>query len=97
MRQAYAPADPPGLRPEGLGAEGSAQSRQGEEELCPWVCSRIREGRAVRQTILCNAIKWALAGPHAQWELVAFDAHIATERAAWRLKTFATTSQNAAV
>lgn len=50
----------------------------------------------MRQAILCNAIKWALARPHAQWELVAFDAHIATERAAWRLKTFATTSQNAA-
>lgn len=73
-----------------------AQSRQGEEELCAWICSRICEGRTVRQTILCNAIKWALARPNARWELVAFDAWLATEHAAWRLKTLATTGQTAA-
>lgn len=50
----------------------------------------------MKQTTLCNAIKWALARPRARWELVAFDAHIATELAAWRLKEAATTGQTAA-
>ena len=52
--------------------------------------------QAMKQTTLCNAIKWALARPRARWELVAFDAHIATELAAWRLKEAATTGQTAA-
>ena len=50
----------------------------------------------MKQTTLCNAIKWALARPNARWELIAFDAHIAMEHAAWRLKTSATTGQTAA-
>lgn len=47
----------------------------------------------MRQTILCNAIKWALARPHARWELVAFDAHIEREMVDWMLKESATTGQ----
>lgn len=96
MRQADSAPDSPGLRAEGIDAEGSAQSSKSEEELCARDRSCIREGRTVKQTILANSIKWALARPNARWELVAFDTWLATEHAAWRLKTLATTGQTAA-
>lgn len=50
----------------------------------------------MRQTILCNAIKWALARPNARWELVAFDAHLQREMVEWMLKESATTWQTTA-
>lgn len=47
----------------------------------------------MRQAILCNAIKRALARPQARWELVAFDAHIEREMVEWMLKESAAIGQ----
>lgn len=47
----------------------------------------------MRQNILCNAIKWALARPQARWELVAFGAHIEREMVEWMLKESASIGQ----
>lgn len=47
----------------------------------------------MKQTILCNSIKWALARPNARWELVAFDVHLEREMVDWMLKESATTGQ----
>ena len=38
----------------------------------------------MRQTILTNSIKWALARPNARWELSAFSNHMGVSPDAWR-------------